>query len=355
VARKISITMAMLLALVLFAAVLLRGLGVRPAPRPAELPTIPGAESHLARLTLDSTGGALEVVIGPVTLPAHTPGYRPPIQLVRLPAAGGFHGYSWRMTDARGRDLPEDLLHHVNLIDPDEQDLFSGVPRRVFAAGRETPARRFTPLVGYPLAAGTRLLVVSMFSNPSPEPIDSAYLRIRLLWLPAGRALAPLPVFPFTLDVMGPVGEKSFPVPPGRTERSWEGSPRLDARILAIGGHLHDYARSLRLEDVTTGEILWEVEPVTQEGRLVAVPAGMPWKRGGIKLHRDRRYRVSVIYDNPTHGSAPHGGMGVVAGVAYVRQHWPVVRYDDPEYRQDLADIVAAPTRPAGAHGDHLH
>lgn len=163
---RIVVAVTLVLALVLFPAVVLRALSVRPVPRPARLPAIPGADSGLAPVRVDPAAGVLEVVLGPVRLAAHTMGHRPPIQLVRVPAAGAFHGYPWEITDARGRRLPNQLLHHVNLIDPDEQELFSATARHVFAAGRETEPRTFTSLIGYPLAAGTRLLVISMFSNP---------------------------------------------------------------------------------------------------------------------------------------------------------------------------------------------
>lgn len=333
---------------------------VRGASEPveSEMPprtAVAGVHTDLARVLVDSARDAIEIVIGPVTLPAGNEGLRTPIQLVELPVGGAVHGFSWRVTDAGGRALPNELLHHVNLIDPDRRELFSTTARRVIAAGRETGAQSFTPLIGYPIARGTRLLVVAMFSNPSESAIENAYLRVRLQYSRAERKLEPLPIFPFSIDVMGAVGEKSFPVPPGRTERSWEGSPAVDARVLAISGHMHDYASALRLEDVTTGEVLWEAVPETDAGRVVSVPVHMPWKTGGIKLRRDHRYRVSVVYDNPTDRPSAHGGMGVIAGIAHVRGSWPPLRPDDPEYRQDLENVISAPLRTAGHGHAHMH
>src|SRR5690606_24675369 len=182
------------------------------------------------------------------------------------------------ITDAAGNELPRDMLHHVNLIDPDQRDLFAPVARRVLAAGRETDPYTFPGIVGYPLADGTRFLVVAMFANNGPEDVDAAYLRVRLSYVPLRGPVRPLAIFPFSLDVMGPVGEKSFPVPPGRTVQSWEGSPAVDARLLAIGGHAHDHATLLRLEDITDGTVLWEMEPVRDGSHLVSVPVTTHWK-----------------------------------------------------------------------------
>jgi hypothetical protein len=81
----------------------------------------------------------------------------------------------------------------------------------------------------------------------------------------------------------------------------------------------------------------------------------MPWKTGGIQLRRDHRYRVTVVYDNPTDRPAPHGGMGVVAGIAFVREPWPRVRYDSRDYRTDLYNILAGPALEAAGHGEAMH
>jgi hypothetical protein len=330
--------------------------GSPPLPPHTEaLPAIPGADSSLVRLATDPGARELEIVIGPVYLSARTPGYRVPIQLVRIPFGGTLHGFSWRITDGAGRELSRDLLHHVNILDPDQRDLFSNTARRVLAAGRETDAQAFPAIVGYPFAEGTRLLVVAMFANDGEEPVHSATLHLQLTYSPERRVARPLGIFPFSLDVMGPVGEKSFPVPPGRTVQSWEGSPAVDARILALGGHAHDFARVLRLEDVTNGKVMWEVEPVTDGDRLVSIPTSNRWRRGGIKLHRDRRYRVTVEYDNPTQAPTAHGGMGVIGGVAAVRAKWPPLRRDHPDYHTDLENVLSAPFRTGDDGHAHMH
>ncbi len=82
--------------------------------------------------------GALEFVIGPVDLPVGGPHFRLPMQWAKLPFDAYMHGFEWEMRDGSGELLPPDLLHHVNLIDPDNRELFSPVSRRLLAAGRET-------------------------------------------------------------------------------------------------------------------------------------------------------------------------------------------------------------------------
>lgn len=324
----------------------------RGAEDPAD-PAIPieGTYSDIVKVRQDDAARTLDIVIGPVQLPAGDEGYRTPIQLATLPGSGWVNGFSWFVHDANGNRLSDDLLHHVNLIDPDRRELFAPVARRVFAAGRETGAEVLPRIIGYPLAESTRFLVVAMFSNPDPAPKE-VYLTVRLRRTPAGTWIKPMPVFPFHMDVMGPVGEKSFPVPPGKAVRSWEGSPAVDGRILGFGGHAHDYAMLLKLEDLTTGRVLYSVAPEQTNGRVTEVPVYLPWKRGGIRIHRDHRYRVSVEYNNPTDQPMPHGGMGVVGGIVLSAEPWPPLDRQHPDYVTDLANIVSAPSRAHG-HGGH--
>lgn len=321
----------------------------------AEPPPLP-VENDLVRVVDHPGRGELEVVVGPVDLPAGGPHLRLPVQMVTLPIDGWLHGFDWEMRDAAGNELPDGLLHHVNLIDPDNRELFAPIPRRVLAAGRETPKQRMPRLLGYPIPPGTRILVSSMFANPTGRNHEEAYLHVRLLYSrEEDRLIRPRNVYPFYLEVMGPVGPKSFPLPPGRTVRRWEGSPAIDGRLLAIGGHLHDFGEYVRLVDVTEGKVLFEARPVVNaEGRVVSLRTGHLWWKGGIRIHRDRVYRIEVAYENPLDGPAPDGGMGVLGGVVLASGdgEWPPLDRHHVAYVEDLRNTLEEPFRESG-HGGH--
>lgn len=321
--------------------------------QPAEPPPLP-AESPLARIVNDVENRAFEIVVGPVELPTGMPHLRLPIQMVSFPIGGWLHGFEWELQDARGRKLPESLLHHVDLIDPDQRELFAPIPRRILAAGRETQRQEMPRLLGYPFEAGTRALVVAMFANPTERSYEGAFLHVRLFYSGEEDGLVrPRDVYPFYLDVMGPVGPKGFDLPPGRTVRAWEGSPAIDGRIMAVGGHLHDYARQIRLIDVTDGDVIYETEPELGEGgRVVSVPTAHLWWRGGIKISRDHVYRVEVEYVNPLNHVAPDGGMGALGGIVLAtgEQEWPPLDRSNLAYVTDLTNTLEAPRRMQG-HG----
>ncbi|HSL68623.1 MAG TPA: hypothetical protein VK864_00210, partial [Longimicrobiales bacterium] len=315
---------------------------------------LPPLPSDLVRVEVDQRLGFIDLILGPVNLPAGTSGFRTPIQLLKVPASGWLRSFDWSMQDAAGKPLPASLLHHVNLIDPSRRELFAPIALRVIAAGRETARQELPWGLGYPLSAPAKFLIISMFANPTGQPYDSAYLRLRLRYT-EGRIMPRLNVFPFYLDAMGLVGEKSFEVPPGHSSRSWVARPATDVRAVMLGGHVHDFARALRLEDASSGDVLWHAPLQTNsKGQLVELPTQVLWQNGGIKLRRDREYRVTVEYFNPTPNPLPHGGMGVVAGIAIGSpENWPAVDPANPEYRTDLNNVLAAPAR--SSRPDHTH
>lgn len=323
-------------------------------------PELPVDQNEFIRVENHEDERTAVFVLGPLDLPDGMPHLRLPIQMAELPVDGWLQGFEVEMVDGAGHAIPMETLHHVNLIDPSRRELFSPIARRVMAAGRETSSKMLPDLLGYPIQAGDPMIVSAMFANATGTDYPEAYLHVRLLYaLEEDGFIQPRDVYPFYLDVMGPVGVKDFPVPPGRTVMSWEGSPAIEGRILGIGGHLHNYATALRLEDVTNGKTIWEAEPeYDEDGRLIGVPEGKMWWRGGVKIHPDHTYRITVEYDNPTGEPAPDGGMGEIGGIVWAAKdvEWPPFDPNHPQYVADLINTLEAPEKLKGhghGHGSH--
>ncbi|MEJ2311836.1 MAG: hypothetical protein P8Y07_06665 [Gemmatimonadales bacterium] len=339
------------------AAALTLGLAASMASCGPEAPAVT-VDSDDSLTLIDHPGEALEFVIGPVDLPADGPHIRLPMQWVKLPFDAYMHGFEWEIRNGDGEALPADLLHHVNLIDPDNRELFTPISRRVLAAGRENQHESIPGVIGFPLEEGGRMLIATMFGNPLGEDFADVYLHFKLLYSRADEGLIkPMAVYPFYLDVMGFDGVKDFEVPPGHTERSYTARPGVDARILGIGGHVHDYATELRLEDAATGEVLWRAEPEYNEaGRMVGVPSSKFLLQLGKKIYKDREYRIVVEYENPLAVPAPDMGMGAIGGVVAIMGdgEWPPYDPNDPAYILDLNNTITAPDRMEGhGHGGH--
>jgi hypothetical protein len=139
---------------------------------------------------------------------------------------------------------------------------------------------------------------------------------------------------------MPPAGEThAYDLPPGYSEKSWEGRPAVAGRILGVGGHLHQYGLALRLEDLTAGKVIWEAQPILDEdGNLIGMPVKKFFWRLGVKVRPDHTYRLTAIYDNPTGEVIPDGAMGALGGVFLPARGaaWPVIDPAHPEYQLDL-------------------
>jgi hypothetical protein len=314
------------------------------------------------RLHITHDGETQEIIleVGPIELPArasHHDVVQPPAVTGELPVDGWLHGYEVDIVDGQGNAIPQRVLHHVNLIAPDHRELFSPIMRRIGAAGHETGPVRLPRLIGYPIRQGEGLMIATMVHNPTDQDYDDAYVRIRMTYTPADVRIPRFEIYPFYMDVMPPASIHAYDLPPGRSEKSWEGQPAVSGRILGVGGHLHDHGVALILEDVTRGKVIWEARPVLDEdGRVIAMPTKRFLWRFGVPLRRDHTYRLTAIYDNPTGETIEGGAMGALGGIFRPsrREQLPPADVNDPEYVLDVR-LVTEGSHEHGGHGHHGH
>jgi hypothetical protein len=296
--------------------------------------------------------------LGPIDLPARTPHHgisQIPVQQGVIPFDMTVDGYRVEAVDRRGRRVPQDVIHHLNLLDPTSRELFLPIMRRVLAASHETPPVKVPEFIfGLPLEQGDPFLLLTMLHNPTDTSYEGVTVRLVLNYNRSN--VTPMyRLYAFHLDVMFPLGSKAFDLPPGKTVKSWEGSPAVPGGIVGMGGHLHRYGRRLELEDVTEGRVLWRFEPKRSEsGQVHEVPVQIRHRtRGiGVPISPDHRYRVSVTFFNPTGDTIPDGGMGSVAGgfIPYDHQDWPSADLRDPVYAEDYRNVLMSTQMPAMEH-----
>jgi len=293
----------------------------------------------------------LTLELPPVDLPAGTL-VDEAASVAQFPVNGSVYALHAEVVDERDRRLPNDLLHHLNVMDPAERELFLPISRRILASGRETGEIRFPWLLfGAPMRAGERILANAMVHNPTAVSYRGVRVRLVLSYVPDHRPWPFFSVVPWQLDVAFPVGDKSFDLPPGRSERSYEGSPAVAGKVIVIGGHMHEYGRTIEFWDATTGRLLWHGEPApAPAGEPSAVPMGRLYGLTGIgmRITPTHRYRVRVIYDNPTGLTVSNGGMGVVGGLFMPDRKavWPATNQSDSLYQRDLRHFMGPVGKP---------
>ncbi len=326
------------------------------------------AQEPTVQLVHDEAEKEFVVVIGPVDLPAgampmeeagegavaemgghgghggHGGAVFLPVTEVSFPFAVYLYGFDYEVLDGEGARLPTELVHHLNLINPDSRELFLPISQRMLAVGKETGAQSMPRLLmGYPVPGGTRMVVSTMLHNPTGETHSGVRVRVRLKYVKAGRPWPLMNVYPFQMDVAFPAGDKAFDLPPGESTWSYEASPVMPGRIMVIGSHLHENATSIKFEDVTENRVIWEGRAITDEGdEVVGVTIGHLYRTGGVKITPDHVYRVSVTYDNPSADTLYDGGMGVVAGAFKPAnaQMWPRAPLQNELYLLDRAHYL---------------
>ncbi len=320
------------------------------------------------QVRVDSARREVVITAGPYRLPANPPGahegmeHEPEDLLVQQftwPLTTWVRGFRLAIVDGAGRPLPRGLMHHMSMMNFDRREVVYPIVERLLGAGRETDDIVFPSTVGIPVPAGHRLGLYIMWDNQTGAEVPDAYLRLTLPWISPRQVPKPVVALPFLVDVNFVFGgANSYAIPPGRSTRTYEFSVPLAGRLLAAGGHLHDYGAGLRLEDAQSGKTLVRIRPKrAPDGRVVGMSRQLFGTRGrGPKLRPERTYRLVVEYDNPTGAPVPHV-MGSIAGLFVpddLRQ-LPALNPDDPSYRADAAWLARIKGGDDAGMMDHHH
>ncbi|WP_420447703.1 hypothetical protein [Candidatus Palauibacter sp.] len=280
----------------------------------------PTTSTASIRIVDDPERKELAVILGPIDLPARSSHHMAqlPVQEGSIPFDLTIRGYRTHIIDGEGRPVPRLVLHHMNLLDPGRRELFLPIMLRVLAASHETPPLSLPGwLFGIPMKGGSRFLALTMLHNPTEVDYEDVTVHLTLEY----ERLAHLPVYPvapFHLDAMYPEVSttKAWDLPPGHSVKTWDASPAIRGLIIGLGGHLHAHASRLRFENLSTGEVLYDIQPrLDEEGRVVDIPALVYRGRGvGVLVVPEHRYRITVEYLNPFDSVIEDGGMGSIAG-----------------------------------------
>jgi hypothetical protein len=315
----------------------------------AVLLTIAGSPDSVESLAVevDSARHEVRIVTRPFDLPDmsgmhdHSQSHDTPVYRFTWPVDGWFRGFRVEVLAADGTQLPRRLMHHMIMINYQRRQLVYHAAERLWGAGVETGNFSLPRTIGVPLASGTPLGMYIAWHNSLGHDLTGVRLVLVMQWLPRNQNPRPVDVLPLYFDVNLTVGgANEFDVPPGRSVKAFEFTVPVEGRILGVGGHLHDYGREVRLEDVESGRVLTRVEAKTRpDGTLRGMERHLFGVRGqGLKLRANRRYRVVAVYDNPTGETYVKGAMGSLVGIFAPRdlREWPVFDSGDTLVQRDL-------------------
>jgi hypothetical protein len=320
-------------------------------------------------VTVDSSRHELTISSGPFDLPNMPPmddhammdlGMSHDTQLQRFewPVNGWFRGFRVELVDGKGRAVPPHVMHHMIMVNYSRRQLLYSAAERLMGTGAETEAASVPKTIGVPMKPGMKLGMYIAWHNDTGEDLEGVYLKLIMLWTPKNQNPPPVNALPIYMDVNLTVGgQNTFDVPPGKSSKAYEFTLPVGGRLLAVGGHMHDYGSSVRLEDAQSGKVLTRVNAERDaNGKLVKVSRKLFGVTGdGLRLKAKHRYRVVGEYDNPTGKLRVKGAMASMVGlfVPDDMKRWPVTNPRDPTYQRDLASLEVRGTPAGSMEGNH--
>jgi hypothetical protein len=276
------------------------------------------AKGVLLDQKLDAATHTITVQIGPMNLPANTSHLKmpQPADLVwTIPVTGWILSYHPSMVDSSGGTVPGTVLHHVAFWNENRSDfLCPNKEEHIFGAGGEMTDWAQIPGFGYRVQKGDRIRVETMIHNPTPTTFGKAYLEVQIKYLDDA---SPAPVknfYPAWMDA-GSCGHSSYDLPPGPSEKYGAVAVHYDGILLGVGGHMHDYAQQLVLENTTKKTTIATLKAHTDDqGHLLYMPLVTFYVTGGEPLASGDQLKISSSYDNKTGRVLRDGAMGIVVG-----------------------------------------
>jgi hypothetical protein len=314
----------------------------------ATVPAITPAGAQTVDVFVDSADRKIVVSARGIHIPAATPythDWKETYLQFSWPASVLVRGYRIDMLDSTGALLPRKVLHHAGMANLSRRSLVSPRYERIFAAAQETTPVMLPAKMGIPLVAGQQMSLYYALVNPSAEAVHGATLRVTFTLTPAS-AQGASRTFPVFLGAHPVSGDSiTFDAGPGVTTTSSEFTLPMGGHFRALGGHLHDFASEIRLEDVESNRVIVRLRAEkAADGRIRSVERTVfPWSRKGLRLEADRRYRIVAVYDNPTCRTLP-GAMGLMVGpfVPDAGAEWPLVDAADPALARDYMRLTSS-------------
>lgn len=319
---------------------------------------------------VDSASNEVVIQAGPFDLPAkqagatmdmpmdmggasehdHSEHERSPLMRVDWPVDGWMRGFSLKLTEEGGGEVPMEILHHFVAVHFDRRQLIYPVVERLFAVGQETESVLLPSLIGVPVPKGNDLGFYAMWSNTLGRDLE-VNLELRIPFLPEDQR-PQFEVLPLYLDANNIIGgTSSFDLVPGVSRKGWEFTVPSAVTVLGVGGHMHDYGEWVRIEDAETDSVLVQLNTERDEaGHVLSIERKELFEGAGLRFEPGMRYRIVGQYDNPTDDPILDGAMIHIMGIVVPddADAWPSV---DPTNKYHRIDLTGLPQDELRAEG----
>src|SRR6202158_2599119 len=253
---------------------------------------------------------------GPLTLPANTSHMKmpqPPDVFWTISLDAFLLAYTPRLVDANGNPVPGIVLHHTAFWNTDRSDfLCPNKEEHIFGAGSELTNWIEIPGYGYRVQKGDKIRIETMVHNPTDTAYDKVYLEVKIPY--ADSTTSTKSVYPTWMDVQS-CGNSGYDLKVGKNLNTGTVTVKYNGILLGVGGHMHDYATQIVLEDATRKETVATLDAkLDEKGQLLSMPVVTFYERGGYNCPGGAQPRITATYDNPAGKPLPAGAMGIVVG-----------------------------------------
>jgi hypothetical protein len=300
---------------------------------------------------IDAATHTITLRVGPMALPARTSHHKmpqPPDLFWTIPVDAWLLAYTPKLVDSSGNEVPGRVLHHVAFWNENRSDfLCPNKEEHIFGAGSEMTNWVEIPGFGYRAQKGDMIRIETMIHNPWDTPYDKVYLEVKIPYATheaprtgdvaaapnadasANSAVAPVDgsgyggsvlssavrsVYPAWMDVES-CGNSGYDLKPGKNVTTGTVPVKYDGVLLGVGGHMHDYAKEIVLENATRKETVATLDAkVNAQGELLSMPVVTFFDRGGYNFAAGDTLKITATYENPTGKILRDGAMGIVVG-----------------------------------------
>jgi len=268
---------------------------------------------------VDSATHTITLREGPLTLPANTSHMKmpqPPDVFWTIPLDAFLLAYTPRLVAANGDAVPGIVLHHTAFWNTNRSDfLCPNKEEHIFGAGSELTNWTEIPGYGYRVQHGDKIRIETMVHNPTDTSYGQVYLEVKIPYAPAADpTVSTKSVYPTWMDVQS-CGNSGYDLKPGNNQNTGTVTVKYNGILLGVGGHMHDYAKQIVLEDATRKETVATLDAkLDEKGDLLSMPVVTFLDRGGYKFSAGDLLRITATYDNTTGKPLPSGAMGIVVG-----------------------------------------
>jgi hypothetical protein len=264
------------------------------------------------------------ITFGPVDLPSEHEGELAaslPKHMFTLPDDMVMTGFHSAVFQKDGTPLPRQYLHHILLINQDEESLACpGEPLFFGGAGLEMTEAMFPPGYGVTLGKGQKIMTIVAFYHGVP-PTKDVMASVTMKLAPKGTLVQPLEVYQVGVNTVcysrfssrrADETDEGIEIRPGVQVDRAPLKFRVDGCVKFAYPHGHDQVLLIALENKTSQKTLLRTVPdVAPDGSFLNfLPHQIYRDARGFEINRQDDYEVVMVHHRPLQDPRPNHGMG---------------------------------------------